>query len=338
MTKTLKITGIIVILLLFLQQCTTVNLIPAFVSNKDDYKYISDIIDSDEWNIDQITNNRYAYITYDTINNYFIVDDSYSKSKIDSNGKVLKRISHPSGEIPYKTHYVFTDSTVWDFSKTNLAFESYQKTINPEVDILEKNWILIFEEYYNAAQIVIYGDDVIYMKIKEDWILMYLDDNYFLRGDNISERSFDGYPAKKDSALIFLRESETGIYSDWSSRIGSLDQRNYDENKLKYTTETIDQISYSKVKESDRLAYINIIARFVGDGYYQLKKGDNYLKFIENTFNTPFIFFKTENYFEHFVLPKSFDSKTDISFVKCICSKNQTTNSFDGIYLIHYKK
>jgi len=330
MKKKLKITGIIIITFLFIQQCTTINLIPSFVNNKGDYKYISDIIDSEEWNINRLTD-KATFITYDTINNYFIVDTGFDKMKIDSKGKIVLNIAHPSGEIPHKTHFLFTDSTALDLSKNDLKPKSFKKIINPKEKTLEKKWKIIFEEYYNAAQTVIYGDELIYMKVDTDWILFHLEDDDYLRGTPATERTYDGFPAKNNDVLIFLKESESLLYSDGSSP-WSHNQQNYNEDKLKYPSQIIDKISFSKEKIDENFAYTPISARFEGTGYYKLKKGDKYLRFKERTYKMSFKFLETENYIKHFVLPSNFESKTDISFINCVCSKN---DNYQGTYIIN---
>ncbi|WP_370408799.1 hypothetical protein [Tenacibaculum dicentrarchi] len=199
--------------------------------------------------MNRVSEYNYSFITYDTINNYFIIDDSYSKTKIDSKGNIKIKIPHPSGNLPYKTHYVFTDSTICDLSKDKLQMIQYYKKINPD----KQNWFLLFKEYYHKATTVIYGnDDKIYLKIKEGWVLFRSFNGPYLDGDYITERTLKGYPAKQRK-LIYLKSLKSFRYSDWSH--GSY----YPEDKIKYLDQKIKKISFKKIGVSGTFTYTSIL-------------------------------------------------------------------------------
>ncbi|MEX6625995.1 hypothetical protein [Tenacibaculum salmonis] len=327
MKKHKKKIFLIITFLFLVQQCTDINLIPAFVLNKSDYKYLSNNISSKNYVVNRISEYNYSFITYDTINNYFIMDDSYSKIKIDYKGDIKIKIPHPSGNLPYKTHYVFTDSTICDLSKDRLQMIQYYKKINPD----KHNWFLLFEEYYNKATTVIYGnDDKIYLKIKEGWILFRTLNGPYLDGEHITEKTLKGYPAKYRK-LIYLKDLKSYRYSDWS------EERYYPEDKIKYLNQKIKKISFKKRGISETFTYTSIISQHFGIEYYKFKKRNEYIRFKESASKYPFIFFKSKRYVSHYNIPEKFKTKTEVSFMDCSYPSNQYESKSDGLYIVKPK-
>ncbi|SIR18417.1 hypothetical protein [Maribacter ulvicola] len=338
---------IIGLLFFFVQQCSNTNLLPSFVCKKSEYKYLSEKVNSKNFVIDKISDKTYLYVTYDSINNYFIVNDGYNKMKLSAEGNLLINIPHPSGELPYKTHYVFTDSTICDFSKNELEIETFFKKINPATEKLETKWISIFEEYYYNASTVIYSNnDLIYFKINEGWVSLHISDNHYLEGDNITERTFENYPAKF-SKLIFLKDQKSNTYSDWMSHSGSsidkkypnveLENFNYPEKELNYLNNKIEKISFEKTVLSETYRYTPIIAQFQGIGYYKLKKENEYIRFKEKALKYPFKFFKSDSYLNHYTIPEKFNTKTKLSFIRYSFPTNQNESKSQGLYIIKRK-
>ncbi|SOU87777.1 conserved hypothetical protein [Tenacibaculum dicentrarchi] len=318
---------LIITVLFLIQQCTDINLIPAFVLNKSDYKYLSDNISAKNYVVNRVSEYNYSFITYDTINNYFIIDDSYSKTKIDSKGNIKIKIPHPSGNLPYKTHYVFTDSTICDLSKDKLQMIQYYKKINPD----KQNWFLLFKEYYHKGTTVIYGnDDKIYLKIKEGWVLFRSFNGPYLDGDYITERTLKGYPAKQRK-LIYLKSLKSFRYSDWSH--GSY----YPEDKIKYLDQKIKKISFKKIGVSGTFTYTSIISQHFGIEYYKFKKRNGFIRFKESANKYPFILFKSKRYVSHYTIPEKFKTKTEVSFIDCSYPSNQYESKSDGLYIVKPK-
>ncbi|WP_324027686.1 hypothetical protein QSV08_06985 [Maribacter sp. BPC-D8] len=338
---------IIIGLLFFVQQCTSINLLPSFVSNENNYKYLSTGVSSENYVIDSITDKTYLYITYDTINNYFIVDDGYQQIKISTNGSILFKTSDKTAEMPFKTHYVFGDSTVYDFSQNKIEPESYFKRINADTEKLEKKWITIFEEFYNQASTVVYGNnDIIYLKINEGWVALHTSENYYLEGDNSSERTFENYPAKYNQ-LIFLKDTKSNTYSDWMSHSGSsidrkyndydFEHSNYPENEFNYQNNKIKKIGSKKTESSSTFAYTPIIAQFLAVGYYKLQKGDEYVRFKEDAVKFPFWFFQSDGYLNNYTLPEQFRAETEVSFIRYSYPTNANKSKSEGLYLVKRK-
>ena len=347
MKRYIKILFVFVTVLVVTQQCSNFNLIPNTVSKKDQFVYLSEGVASRNYIIERITEKTHAYTTYDTINNYFIVDDSYKKMKISATGEVLISIPDPSSELPFKTHYVFTDSTVCDLSKNHFELEPFLKKINPSTEALKKEWMIVFEEYYRNASVVIYSNnDQIYFKTDQGWISLYLGDSNYLGGHQNSERTFKNYPAKFNS-LIFLKDIASNTYSDWMSHSGSSidkkyrnqseEQINYSENQLKYLDNNIKKISYHKTGSSSMYAYTPIIAQFQGIGYYTLNIKDEKVRFKENAFKYPFKFFQSDAYLNQYTVPENFKNRTSISFIRYSFPTNQNESKSQGLYLLKRK-
>ncbi|WP_036154006.1 hypothetical protein [Maribacter forsetii] len=337
---------IIIALLFFFQQCTSINLIPNLVSNKNNYQYLSSGVSSKNYLIDAVTDKTYLYITYDTINKYFIVDDSYQQIKISTEGDILFRITDSKAEMPYKTHYVFTDNAVYDFSQNVIKPQSFFQTINPDKKKLEKKWITIFEEYYNKSSTVIYGNnDIVYFHTNEGWVTLHLSENKYFGGDNTSERTFESYPAKY-SKLIFLKDTKSNTYSDWMSHSGSSTDRKYNndldysafpENKFTYQNNKIEKIEFSKTKSAETYTYTPIIAQFLGVGYYKLHKGNEYVRFKEDAAKYPFWFFQSDAYLNNYTLPEQFRAETEVSFIRYSYPSNANKSKSQGLYIVKKK-
>ncbi|WP_405415284.1 hypothetical protein [Maribacter sp. Asnod1-A12] len=338
---------IIVGLLFFVQQCTTINLIPSLVSNKDNFRYLSEEVSSTNFVVDKISDKTYLWIYYDTINNYFIVDDSYHQKKISADGNILFDLSDPSAEMPYKTHYVFTDSSVYDFSKNKVEKEPYFERIIFLTEELEKKWILLFKELYDKASVVIYGNnELIYFKIPSGWVALKVSEFRFLKGDNTSERTFENYPAKYNK-LIFLKDIKSNTYSEWMSHSGSsadkkrrnydLDNADYPEKKINYVENKIEKISLKKTKIHSTFTYTPIISHFIGIGYYKLKKENEYIRFKENAIKYPFYFLQSDSYLNNYTIPEEFEPKTNISFIRYSYPSNTNESKSQGLYIVKKK-
>ncbi|EDM45731.1 hypothetical protein SCB49_07977 [unidentified eubacterium SCB49] len=173
-----------------------------------------------------------------------------------------------------------------------------------------------------------------------------MSDNYYLEGDNITERTFENYPAKFRK-LIFLKDQESNTYSDWMSHSGSsidkkypntaLENFNYPEKALDYLNNEIEKISFEKKVQSETYTYTPIIAQFQGIGYYKLKKEDEYIHFKENAFKYPFNFFKSDSYLNHYTIPEKFNTKTKLSFIRYSFPTNQNESKSQGLYIIKRK-
>lgn len=349
MKKKRKKILILVIILVFIQQCSMINLIPSFVLNKSDYRYLSEGVSSENYTIEKISDAGYSIITYDTINNYFIVDTNFYQIKISAEGDSITSIK--SGFLPYKTHFVFADSTAHDFSKQKVEAEPFYQIINSQEEKMEKDdWISLFEAYYNKASTVIYSnDELIYLKINEGWVALHMPIGYFLGGNYFSERTFENYPGKyaKYNKLIFLKDNKSNTYSDWLSHSGSVldklypDERlklyTYPEKALDYPNDKIEKISFHKTDVSETVTYTSIIAQFQGIGYYKLKKENEYVRFKENADKYPFLFFSSDGYLNHYSVPEKFKTKTNVSFIVYSYPSNQNESESQGIYIVKKK-
>ncbi len=127
----------LIILLIFIQQCTNVNLIPSIVFNKEEYQSLNNISDSKEFDLKRISNSGQFSITYDTINNSFSVYSPGEMIKIDSlgNEKDRYRISYEQFSRK-KEHSVFLkDIRQNKFSDYNAILNTNIKKFYPEKKI-----------------------------------------------------------------------------------------------------------------------------------------------------------------------------------------------------------
>jgi len=273
--------------------------------------------------------------------------------KLDLNGEEIARVQRGDFELEYRTHFAFTENGVCDFSTDNIKVSDFSRVIKASKELTIEKWKVLFESYYDEASVVIYEDfetleyqSPIYFKIDDEWILLQIF-HYDLENGETFESLLNNYPPKYNR-LIFLKDMNVLTYSDLNAHTGSrLDKkyRNdfmhepvYLEDELDYRDERIEKLAFIKRSVSDRLAYVGLVSRFVGDGYYRLSKDSDTLKFKENAFKDPFILYQSDGYLNHFTLPLYVQSKKDVSFIKYSFPTNQNESNSQGVYLLKRKQ
>lgn len=200
-----------VLLILFLEQCTIVNVFspPFFKKTKyDSYSYLKDGVESENYKIEYISNPYTAFITYDSTNNYFFIAQA-SYRKIDRNGiEKIKIDYHEHLDNPLFTHYLFDKEGVYDFSKEKVEKEKFNEIINADYSLKTKEWEKLFSEYYQKAQVVVYGDNMdyeyypAYLKINNKWILFHTPSYNKINKEYDLGIYFEGYPAKFNKMVL----------------------------------------------------------------------------------------------------------------------------------------
>ncbi len=130
-----KIPLYIFLLLLFifiLDQCTTINITSAGIFKKkeyDSYKYLKDGVESEKYILKKISSGNYSgTVLYDPKNNFFTLRNHEGFRKINAEGEVEILIKYEDNiDFPFRTHYIFTDSLVYDLSKEKVESESFKK-------------------------------------------------------------------------------------------------------------------------------------------------------------------------------------------------------------------
>lgn len=104
---------------------------PSFLEKEEfkTYPLLKGGIISDSYVIKQITTNSYDDITYDTVNNYFLINRSSEIHKIDSNREMVSTVKlySDSRYNLYQSQFILgntIDSLVYDLSKSKIEEKS----------------------------------------------------------------------------------------------------------------------------------------------------------------------------------------------------------------------
>ncbi len=333
----------ILFFLVIVDQFTPINLSSALFVKREfaEYKYLKDGVSSKKYEIVRVSDNAYLTLTYDRENNFFLLNDVDGIKKIDANGNEKMYVQQRNVDLPYRTPYAFNDSLVFDFTKEIMNPEPFQEIIFPE-NKSEDDWIALFENYYNQADIVIYGDPLvsqesdyspIYMKIGDKWILMYLHGYFFFRKDVNDQNEFDHY-ASKCNQLVLLKDVEKNVLSEWLTRQDY--QKGQVEDGFSYSPQVIKTLAFQKDFVDETITYTPIPIVIAGTGYYRLLKDGESISFKENGLKMPFA--KANNFLYYFSVPKKFEGKCKVSFLKLGYPTNSNESGSKGWYVIRQKK
>jgi len=332
----------ILVALLFVDQCTSVNLSSALMMKREfkEYKYLKDGVASENYEIARVSVNPYLTLTYDMDNNFFLLDDIDGIKKIDAKGNEKMYVQQRNVDLPFRTPYAFNDNLVFDFTKETMEPMPFQEIVFPE-ERTEDEWLILFESYYNKSSVVVYGDelvdqehdfDPIYMKIGENWILMYLHSFFYFQKDEIDRNTFDQY-AQKCHELILLKDMEKKVHSGWITRQDY--GKEQVENHFSYSSQAIKTLAFQKDFIYETIVYTPIPIVIAGTGYYRLMKGGESLRFKENGLKN--VFAKTNSYLYHFLVPTKFEEKCEVSFLKLGYPSNINESGSKGWYVVRRK-
>ena len=332
----------ILMALLFVDQCTSVNLSNALFLKREfsEFKYLKDSVASKNYEIVRVSENGYLTLTYDLINNFFLLNDRDGIKKVDVNGHVKMYVKERNVDLPYRTPYAFSDSLVFDFTKKEMNPEPFSEIIFPEKKSAEE-WIVWFESYYNQASVVIYGDQLvdqdhdfypIYMKIGGKWVLMYLHGYFYFHKDGNNQNTFESY-ASKGSQLILLKDVEKKVRSGW---ITCQDCDNGQvEKSFEYSPHKINTLAFQKDFVYETIVYTPIPIVIAGTAYYSLEKDGEFINFKENALKP--IFSNSQSYLYYFSVPTKFEPQCEVSFLKLGYPTNINESGSKGWYVIRRK-
>jgi len=341
----------ICLLIMFLESFTTLNILSTITFNTKKfktYKYLKEGVSSEQYVIERISDASNQTLLYDTLNNTFMVSNIVNLKIIDKFGEIINDIKLTDEiNVPFRTHYAFGDTFLYDLSLNELKKEYFKEVIKPPKDMSSNEWIDIFKNYYDKASIVIYGNSLtskenkrIFFKVDADWILLYMGGRYHLKGDWWSEHTFKGYPAKYNK-LILLKDQQNKLYADFQDTTDAQVRRNYgrrfDEKRLKYKALKIKQQAFRKKIIYETIVYTSIPSSVGGTAYYSLKKGKDIIYLKENAVRPVFFLSKVDNYLESYSIPQKFNDKSDISFLKCVYPSNINSSGSKGLYLVKKK-
>ncbi len=332
---------LIFLLLLFLTQCTTINVFTTSKAKKsvyNKYPYLKDGAASENYIIKYISNPYKAFITYDTKNKYFFIAQPPYR-KISKNGLVVVQIED-NGHLdnPLFTHYLFDKDGVYDFSKTEVKKELFNTIINADFSMRPKQWKSLFDDYYKKADVVVYGNDMdykyypIYLKINTGWILIF-SSSYDGFNQSYSEGvSLEGYPAKFNK-MVLLKDNHKQEFSN-----GMVEENlNMDEYSLSYPSKfKLRRLYFHKQMVSEDFPYTSIPQEFSGIAYYRIKIDNDVLNFKESALKHCFSS-SVKSYLFWYVLPEKYLQDSKVSFLEYKYPHNINETGSNGLYIIKEK-
>lgn len=332
-----------VLVLVFIEKCSLINLSTSDVFRPNSYKTfkgLSNKVSSKKYEILKIEGD--FPILFDSIKNEFYLSNKNGLTKIDAMGNVmfsenlLKEKYTSVFDFVNHTPYVFSEKGVYDFSGNELVFLPYSKIQNAENDISNSDFKTLFENYYQNADLVIFGNernnnldysDPIYFRINNQWILLFSQEGYFRFNNNtIGNKDLEMYPAKlNNNKLIVLKDNEYTTYStkQLSDKIDDEYLNTYHdklkEQKLDYQSNNkIKMLSYKKEAYHFTGSYLSlpdwVFPTYLNAAYFQLTYNGDNLYFKEKTikfYSEP----EPQNNLNLYQLPKKFRNKSEVSFI-----------------------
>ncbi|GAA3757762.1 hypothetical protein [Flavobacterium ginsengiterrae] len=361
---------IAILLLLFLDRCTAYNITTNDLFRSKDLKNSKSLIEKPQSKNYEIVLVEGTFpILYDTINNEFYVSNNKGLTKYDYFGNIV--ISDDLAKEKYTSvfdfanfiPYVFAENGVYDFSGKKLVYTKFLQILNSQNEIKDADFKLLFEKYYNDAEIVVYdtarnfdyqADNLpMYFKIKNNWILLFSQkgDNRFTHSlssefetETIGQIDFLNFPAKfADKRLIVLKDQKKRIYS--TKQIGEEIDDNYlkmystqllKEQKFDYqSSNSIKLISRKKDEYYHTGGYFNFpdwfFPSFINTAYYQVVYNNESLFFKEKAI----MYSKNlecESDLYLYELPKHFRTKSKVAFMHYAVNIGGYANDSTGIY------
>ncbi len=341
----------IVILLLavvILQQCTTINLNAPFKKKEyDNYSYLKDGIEGKSYTIEPLPNKYPPIVTYHPTQNYFIIEADSVYIKLDSNGNELATITRKEGmEVPKFAHHIFSVRGVYNLSDKKIKEVLFKEVLNADRSISKNTWKALFGQHYQAAEIVIYGKELpysegegfpVFFKIKEEWFKLLTGKRVLRANDDYEalKHVYPGYPAKFTRTVV-LKDPFKKTFSDREREeylLANNDRKNY---TLNYSNNRkIKSLYFNKEMVDDEIAYTPIPISFSGTSYYRIKMKEGVLNFKESA--TKPIFMPVRNHFHWYILPDTCFNNSEVSFLEVRYPHNINNSGSDGLYIIKPK-
>jgi len=341
------------LLLVFIQKCTPINITSASLFKKkeyENYNYLKDGVNSENFKIERISENGYNLIGYDEIGNYFIVYGDEKITKINNVGEEQFKIDR-LGNVSYANFgsYVFTDSEIYDLTQEKIKVTPLNKIIDfSNKELNKEGFFKLMETYYNKASHVVYAFNTknykVYLKIENEWLGIYISRfkssgiNFYPTGEIVKK-----YP-EKFKKLLFLKNTVDNVYSTRSSgnegfssvpdSVILTDEMNLEYPKYK----EIKTSFYQKDNTYGTIAYTSIPVSFIGTSYLKLEINKEVFKFKEKGIKRIGVLSSPKHYLSYYVLPKRYTNKSKVSFLKLFYPTNIGASGSKGLYIIRPKK
>ncbi|PKB44897.1 hypothetical protein AX016_3129 [Cellulophaga sp. RHA19] len=282
-------------------------------------------------------------ILYDSIKNQFYLKNEKGLTKLDNQGNVMfsDDLSNEKSYISTLDYnnfipFVFTSKGVYDFSGKELIFMPFEEKFNIKSELSNSNFKSIFEENYNSADLVIYGNEIedetaqfrIYFRVDKKWILLLSqkgDYNQFRYPETFKKNAnttaqidYSKFSSKfSNKKLIALKDNQRGLYS---AKERDRNLNNYStvvlkESKLDYkTTNELKMVAIKNKSYYGLPAWMN--HTFFKLAYFELNYENEQLFFKGNTFKYNLVSNEITNKdFYLFELPKNMRDNTKVAFL-----------------------
>ncbi len=339
---------IIILLLLVVvifQQCTTINFnTPLKKKAYDNYPYLKEGVESEHYTIQPFLDRYPPSVTYNPAGNYFIIEGDQYYKKLDSNGHELITIKREGGmEMPKFTHYIFSVRGVCNLSDGQIEEMLFAEVLNADRALKPNDWKLLFDQYYKASEIVIYGEELpypegkgfsVFFKKDNEWVKLFTKKNETRAYDDSEalKHVYSGYPAKFTRTVV-LKDPLKKTFSNKEREeylLVSIDKKNY---TLSYSNNRkIKSLYFNKEIVDDEIAYTPIPISFSGTSYYRIKMKEGSLTFKESA--TKPIFMPVRNHFHWYILPDEYFNQSEVSFLACKYPHNVNESGSNGLYII----
>jgi len=357
------------LVLLFLDRCTTHNISTNDFFKPKSYKNFKSLIEKPQSKNYEILPVIGTFpILYDSIKNDYYVSNYKGLTKYDYLGNII--ISDDLEKEKYTSvfdfanfiPYVFAENGVYDFSGKKLVYTKFSQILNTENEIKDADFKILFEKYYDDAEMVVYDTDrnfdylaqnyPMYFKIKNNWILLFSQKGDYrfthsgsslVENDTIGQIDFLNFPAKfADKRLIVLKNQKSGIYS--TKQIGEKIDDDYlkmyytqllKEQKLDYqSSSSIELLSRKKDEYYFTGSYFDfpdwVSPSFINTAYYQVTYNNEKLFFKEKAIKY-FKDSKCKNDLYLYELPKHLRTKSKVAFLDYTIDIGGYMNDSTGI-------
>lgn len=289
-----------------------------------------------------------AGITYSPAGNFFVLD-SLQISKIDALGNKVFSLKHSEGVglLPF-SYYIATPKGLYDLSKPRPKLERFVQVVNGEKDrtFTQESFHEIYAQAYADADIVVYGEPNYeegidkyraYMWITGDWILFYLSDRAItLDADYDMGVTVKEYPAKF-SRTVLLKDVQTKTYSASNSDLAGDNPRLMallPERKMRYPARgRLKMLRFRKERVDETYRGIPVV--FTGMTDHRLRIGDEDLFFREIAVKA--LRQKLQTQLHWYVVPKPYQSKTQVGFLEFMPISNMSSEGSGGVYALRRK-
>lgn len=343
-----------IMVLLFIDRCTTINLTTADVFRPSSYQYFKTLVEKPQSKNYEIIPARGSFpILYDHLKNEFYLANGQGLTKYDASGNMIlsNDLSHEkytsvfdfSNFVPF----VFAKNGVYDYSEKKIMYTKFSEILNSNNEMDDVDFRSIFEMYYRNAELVIYenGRNVsrendhfpMYFKINNRWLLMFSQKgdyrfshqgNNDIENDTIGQIDFLGFPAKfADKRLMVLKDATNGIFSISKLGMEAISDKYLDtyftqilkERKEDYQTD--DKFKLLSYKKEDYYSSGNIFSlpkwvspSFMLTGYFELTYQNENLYFKEKAIKRSGET-KIQNELSIYELPKKFRTRSKVAFL-----------------------